>query len=167
MFRSSSIASKALATVEKFFDLVLYDNCSFDYLSGVSGIGPVVLNSIEEYMADDDRRDVLLKLRLVCDIKDMDANAAGPKPLMGEVLCFTGTMDVYSRDQALIIAEDLGAETTNAPAKKTTVLVAGKNVGAKKIEAAEKNGTRVEDPAWFEKIVEEAIEQGYKLDMMV
>ena len=159
--------AKELKTVDKFFDLVIFDNCTEQYLSHVSGIGPVVLRSIDEYMADDDRAKILFALRDVCDIQDMPSNEDGPKPLAGETLCFTGSMDTYSRDQALIIAADLGADTTNAPAKKTTILVAGDNVGAKKIEAAEKNGTRIESPEWFERIVEKAIEQGYKLDMMV
>lgn len=159
--------AKELKTVDKFFELVEFEGQVEAMLGHVNGIGPAVLRSIEEYMNEDDMRSMLYRLRHACEIQDMPANKDGPKPLAGETLCFTGTMDVYSRDQALIIAEDLGANTTNAPAKKTTVLVAGANVGAKKIEAAEKNGTRVESPEWFERIVENAIEQGYKLDMMV
>lgn len=159
--------AKELRTVQKFFDLVIYDNCTDNYLAHVPGIGRAVLNAIDDYMEDQDRVDTLFELRVTCEIKDFSSPKLGPKPLKGEVLCFTGTMDVYSRDQALLIAQELGADTTNAPAKKTTILVIGDNVGAKKIEAAQKNGTRIEQAGWFEKVVEDAIADGYKLDMMV
>jgi BRCT domain type II-containing protein len=81
-------------------------------------------------------------------------------------LCFTGGLDRWSRDQASLIAEELGAKVTNSAAKSTTILVVGSNVGAKKIEAAEKNGTRCIDEEDFIEIVEAAIEQGYNLDVM-
>jgi NAD-dependent DNA ligase len=94
------------------------------------------------------------------------AALGAPQPLAGEVLCFTGGLERWSRDQASLIAEDLGAVVTNSAAKKTSILIAGSNVGAKKIEAAEKNGTRVIDEEAFIAIVEAAIEQGYILDVM-
>jgi NAD-dependent DNA ligase len=82
------------------------------------------------------------------------------------VICFTGSASRWTRDQMLIIAEELGAKTTNSAAKKTTILVCGENTGAKKIEAADKFGCAVKDEQWFIDVVEEAVTAGYKLDVM-
>lgn len=132
----------------------------------IDGVGPVVMESIEAFFDNPDNYEEFFDLVRICDVQDMPANAEGPQPLVGEVICFTGSMNRWSRDQCLLIAEELGAKTTNSAAKKTTILVAGENVGAKKIEAAEKHKCAIRDEAWFIGIVEEAISQGYVLDVM-
>lgn len=157
--------AKELKTVDAFFDCVINEGKFAKRVGHVDGVGPVVIDSFESFF-DTENYDEVFKLRQACEIQDMPQNLEGPKPLLGEVICFTGSMTRWSRDQALLIAEELGAKTTNAAAKKTTILVAGDNVGAKKIEAAEKFGCQIKDPEWFIEVVEKAIEDGYKLDVM-
>lgn len=159
--------AKHLGTVDAFFEIVRKPE-TFDRKCGqfISGVGGAVALSFEAHFRNTDNYQEIFDLRMACDIQDMPQNADGPKPLAGEVLCFTGSFDRWSRDQCLLIAEELGAGITNAPAKKTTILVAGDNVGAKKIEAAEKHGTVIKNPDWFIEVVEAAIEDGYKLDVM-
>lgn len=157
--------AKELKTVDAFFDCVINEGKFAKRVGHVDGIGPVVIDSFESF-CDSKNYDEVFKLRQVCEIQDMPQNLEGPKPLLGEVICFTGSMTRWSRDQALLIAEELGAKTTNSAAKKTTILVAGDNVGAKKIEAAQKFGCQIKDPEWFIEVVDKAIEDGYKLDVM-
>jgi len=158
--------AKRLGTVDAFFECVLNEGRFEELCGAIEGIGPVVIQSFEYHIDDFRNFDEIFDLRLACDIQDMPQYLDGPKPLAGEVLCFTGSFDRWSRDQCLLIAEELGAGITNAPAKKTTILIAGDNVGAKKIEAAEKHGTVIKNPDWFIEVVEAAIEDGYKLDVM-
>lgn len=155
--------AKHLATANKFFACVMN---GFYRIDQIDGVGPVVMKSLESFCDNEDNYNEVFALRLACEVQDMPVNEDGPQPLAGEVICFTGGIDRFTRDQCLIIAEELGAKTTNAAAKKTTVLVAGENVGAKKIEAAEKFGCRVESPDWFYGIVDAAVLDGYKLDVM-
>lgn len=157
--------AKELQTVDRFFTCVQNEGIFTEKLQHVDGIGPVVLSSIENFFNEADNYSEVFALRMLCDIQDMPTNAEGPKPLTGEVICFTGSMPRWSRDQCLIIAEELGAKTTNAAAKKTTILVAGDNVGAKKIEAAEKHGCEIKSPDWFFEVVEAAVAEGYKLEV--
>lgn len=158
--------AKELGTVDEFFTCVQNEGIFVEKLQHVDGIGPVVLESIESFFDQTSNYDEVFRLRMACDIKDMPLNESGPKPLAGEVICFTGGMPKWTRDQCLIVAEELGAKTTNSAAKKTTILVAGENVGAKKIEAAEKFGCAIKDPDWFYGVVEAAVAEGYKLDVM-
>ncbi len=157
--------AKHLGTVDAFFECVSKAGLFEQRCKSIDGVGPVAIDSFECHF-DTDAFEEVYELRRVLDITDMPVNSEGPQPLVGEVICFTGSMNRWSRDQCLLIAEELGAKTTNSAAKKTTILVAGENVGAKKIEAAEKHKCAIRDEAWFIGIVEEAISQGYKLDVM-
>jgi DNA ligase (NAD+) len=158
--------AKELKTVDAFFQLPLAEGRFAKAVGHLDGIGPVAVNSFEDFFNNDISYEEAFALRLACEVQDMPVNAEGPKPLSGEVICFTGGFDRFTRDQLLIIADELGAKTTNAAAKKTTILVAGSNVGAKKIEAAEKFGCAVKDPEWFYGVVDAAVSKGYELGVM-
>ncbi len=160
--------AKHFGTVSAFFDAVRVENGFKDAgIGSIDGVGPVVMESIEDHFSSNHNFDEAFALRLACEIQDMPkASASEVQTLAGETICFTGGMTRWSREQGLLIAAELGAKTTNSAAKSTTILVAGSNVGAKKIEAAEKNGTKVISEQDFINIVEEAISLGYKLDVM-
>lgn len=163
---TASDIAKQVGTVDAFYEMIVNEG-QFEKACGcIDGVGPVVIDSFETHFGNDDNYEEAFALRLACDIQDMPSNAEGPKPLLGEVVCFTGSMSRWSRDQAQLIAEELGAKIAKSAQKSTTILVAGDNVGAKKIEAAEKNGCAVKDPDWFEGVVLAAEMDGYKLDVM-
>ena len=158
--------AKELGTVDQFFYCVMNEGAFEKKVGHVDGIGPVVLASLDNFFEPEETYKEVFALRLACEVKDMPQNAEGPKPLSGEVICFTGSASRWTRDQMLIIAEELGAKTTNSAAKKTTILVCGENTGAKKIEAADKFGCAMKDEQWFIDVVEQAVSDGYKLDVM-
>lgn len=158
--------AKHVMTWDAFATMVRNEGWFEEKCGSIDGIGPTIIDSFENHFLNNGNYDEVFNLRNLCDVEDMPQNSDGPKPLAGEVLCFTGSFDRWSRDQCLIIAEELGAGTTNSAAKKTTILVAGGTVGAKKMEAAEKYGCVIKEPDWFIGVVEEAIQQGYKMDMM-
>lgn len=160
--------AKHLKTVDAFFDAVMEDSGFWlAEIDHIDGVGPVVMESIESHFRKKANYDEVFALRMSMDLQDMPKVATGgPQPLAGEIVCFTGGLERWSRDQARIIAEELGASTTNSAAKSTTILVCGSGVGAVKMKKAEDNGTRCEDEAWFVGVVEEAVERGYKLEVM-
>jgi DNA ligase (NAD+) len=160
--------AKHLKTVDAFFTAVTQDDGFITAgVGNIDGIGPIVMDSIEKHFRKKANYDEVFALRREMDIRDMPAaNASEVAIFSGEVICFTGGLDRWSRDQALLIAEELGAKVTNSAAKSTTILVCGSGVGAVKIKKAEDNGTRCEDEAWFIAEVERAIGLGYKLDVM-
>ena len=63
--------------------------------------------------------------------------------LSGELIVFTGSMEHGSRSDMEAEAKALGAKVGKSITSKTTLLVAGKNVGEKKIAAASDKGVRV------------------------
>jgi DNA ligase (NAD+) len=156
--------AKFYRTTDEFFKALNTDK-GFLPLLQVDGIGPVVVQSLEE--AAEVILDEAFYLRRECDIQDLaEAVSDHLQVLRDEVIVFTGGLEKWDRDAASVIAEDLGAKVTGSVSKKTTILVAGSNTGKVKTEAAERNGTKVIDEAGFIAIVEQAIAQGYKLDVM-
>ena len=64
-------------------------------------------------------------------------------PLSGELIVFTGSMEHGKRPNMEAEAKLLGATIGKAITSKTTLLVAGKSVGEKKIAAATDRGVRI------------------------
>ncbi len=64
-------------------------------------------------------------------------------PLQGEVFVFTGTMEHGKRTDMEAEVKSLGAKVGKAVSGKTTCLVAGRNVGEKKVSAARIKGVKV------------------------
>lgn len=156
--------AKFFRTTDAFFN-ALNTQQGFLPLTQIDGIGPVVVQSLEdtaELILDE-----AFALRRECSIQDM-AEAVSDHLLLlkDQVIVFTGGLEKWDRDAATVVAEDLGAKVTGSVSKKTTILVAGSNTGKTKTEAAEKNGTKVIDEAGFIAIVNQAVELGYKLDVM-
>jgi DNA ligase (NAD+) len=156
--------AKFFRTTDAFF-MALNTERGFETLLQVDGIGPVVVQSLEQ--AAELILDEAFRLRRECDIQDMAESVSDHLLLLkDQVIVFTGGLERWDRDAASVIAEDLGAKVTGSVSKKTTILVAGSNTGKTKTDAAEKNGTKVIDEAGFIGIVDEAVKLGYKLDVM-
>jgi DNA ligase (NAD+) len=156
--------AKFFRTTDAFF-VALNTERGFETLLQVDGIGPVVVQSLEQ--AAELILDEAFRLRRECDIQDMAESVSDHLLLLkDQVIVFTGGLERWDRDAASVIAEDLGAKVTGSVSKKTTILVAGSNTGKTKTDAAEKNGTKVIDEVGFIGIVDEAVKLGYKLDVM-
>lgn len=160
--------AKHFKTVDAFFEAVRTNGgFRIAQLHTVEGIGPVIMDSIEAHFDNDGNYDEAFALRVACDIQDMATPKDNcPQTMAGITICFTGGLDRWSRDQASLIAAELGAKVTNSISKKTTILVAGSNTGAVKTTKAAECGTKVISEADFIEMVEDAISQGYELDVM-
>ena len=70
-------------------------------------------------------------------------------PLAGKTLVFTGSLHSGSRDELSKQAKAKGAKVGSSVSAKTHFLVAGDNVGANKINAAQSKGVTVISEAEF------------------
>ena len=78
--------------------------------------------------------------------------AAGPKPLAGQVVVITGTLGAMTRDEAQDLLAKLGAEVGSSVTRKTTALVVGESPGSK-LDKARELGVRILDEREFLKLV--------------
>jgi DNA ligase (NAD+) len=108
-----------------------------DELVQADDVGPKVAESILFFFGQPENRDLIRRLRQAGVNDRAAAEAAGPKPLAGQVFVITGTLPGLSRDEARELLEALGAEVGSAVTRKTTGLVVGDSPGSKLDKARE------------------------------
>ncbi len=118
----------------------------------IEGIGEQAATSILEFFADEQTRQMLLRLEQL----GVAPTAAGKDeknlPLSGLVVLFTGGLTALSRDEAKKRVKELGGQIATSVTQKTTHIVAGEKAGSKLQKAAEL-GKKVISEAEFLRLI--------------
>lgn len=121
----------------------------------VNDVGPVVAQSLRQFLEEPHNRDVIARLieaGVRWEEKDAgEARAAGP--LAGKTLVLTGTLPTLTRDQAAALIEAAGGRVSGSVSKKTDYVVAGDEAGSK-LEKARTLGVRVLDEAQLRSLLD-------------
>lgn len=134
-------AQTAIDLSERFGSIDALQNATLEELLAVNGIGKVVAESIVAWFADEDNVRLLEKFSRL-GVRPVFESHTGGK-LTGQSFVVTGTLESMGRDEAAAKIRELGGIFQSSVGKDTTYLVAGKNVGASKLQKAEKLGTKV------------------------
>jgi DNA ligase (NAD+) len=121
----------------RFRTLEALEAAGQDELVQAEDVGPKVAESILFFFGQPENRELIRRLRQAGVDDRAAAEAAGPKPLAGQVFVITGTLPGLSRDEARERLEALGAEVGSAVTRKTTGLVVGDSPGSKLDKARE------------------------------
>jgi len=133
---------------------------SIEELTAVDGVGSVIAESIRSFFESERNRAVLDKLRAAgVNLEGPRAAAApaGAPSLDGFTFVVTGTLDRYTREEALAEIESRGGRVTSSVSKRTSYVVAGQNPGSK-LAKAESLGVTVLDEAGFADVLEHGVE---------
>jgi DNA ligase (NAD+) len=109
----------------------------------VEGIGPERAELIAEWFSDPDNLALVAELRqlgLQLELAEDDRPPEGP--LTGNQYVITGTLEAWTREEAKIALEALGAKVSDSVSKRTTGVVVGESPGSK-AQKAEKLGVPV------------------------
>ena len=114
----------------------------------VNDVGPVVAQSIANFLAEPHNVEVIEQLRAagVHWPESEPAARAAPAALAGKTFVLTGTLPTLSREDAKEMLEAAGAKVAGSVSKKTDYVVAGAEAGSK-LEKAEALGVPVLDEA--------------------
>jgi DNA ligase (NAD+) len=115
-------------------------HATLDELLEVEGIGTVVAESILAWFADPDNQRLLEKFASLGVVPVYESRAKGP--LHGKSFVVTGTLLTMGRDIAAERIRGLGGTFQSSVGKDTDYLVVGENVGASKLQKAEKLGVK-------------------------
>ncbi|MGC2164891.1 MAG: NAD-dependent DNA ligase LigA [Gallionella sp.] len=108
-----------------------------DALQQVPDVGPVVAQSIVDFIAEAHNREVIAQLR-ACGVNwEEHQPLRVDQHLSGKTFVLTGTLAALSRESAKEKIEALGARVTGSVSKKTDYLVAGVEAGSKLDRATE------------------------------
>lgn len=128
------------------------DSDALRELINIDQIGPGVAKDLIEFMAEDHNREVLDDLQGLLTITDVEAPIATDSPVNGKTVVFTGKLELFSRNEAKVKAESLGAKVAGSVSAKTDYLVAGPGAGSKLKKAEELGVTVLDEQGWLDLI---------------
>jgi DNA ligase (NAD+) len=105
----------------------------------LEGIGPELMESIEQFMSESHNREVIGRLAGVVSFSKEQPVA---KPVDAKTFVLTGTLAGMSRDEAQAAVEAKGHKVSGSVSKKTDYVVAGEDAGSK-LEKARSLGVPV------------------------
>jgi DNA ligase (NAD+) len=122
---------------------------SLEQLLQVPDVGPIVAQSLRTFFDQPHNADVLTQLResgIHWPESDGTALASTPQPLAKLTFVLTGSLPVWSRDEAKALIEAAGGKVSGSVSKKTDYVVAGEEAGSK-LDKARELGVTVLDEA--------------------
>ncbi|MEQ1525547.1 MAG: NAD-dependent DNA ligase LigA [Gallionella sp.] len=126
----------------------------FERLQQVRDVGPVVAQSIADFLAQAHNCEVIEQLRAAgVQWAEHEVQVATALPLAGQTFVLTGTLASLSRDEAKEKLEALGAKVSGSVSKKTHFVVAGAEAGSK-LDKAQELGVTILDEQQFLALLE-------------
>ncbi len=131
--------SKLLAKRYKTINAI--SQASFEELSMIEDIGPVIADSVFRFFAQEQTKDLINKLKeagINMEHKEQEMD----ERFYGKTFVLTGALSNYTRDEAIEIIEKFGGKTSNSVSKKTSYVLVGDEAGSK-LTKAEQLGVQI------------------------
>lgn len=148
----AKVLAKGAGSLEKLYTMARDELCS------IHEIGPIVADTICEYMADAENKAMIDRMieRGLRIIEEAIDNSK--KPLDGMTFVFTGTLEAMDRKEAENRVEALGGRASSSVSKNTSIVVAGSSAGSK-LDKAKTLGVRIMDEKEFSEYIEKVEQQ--------
>ena len=151
--------STARALANHFGKLEALMTASEEQLLDVADVGPVVAQSICQFLIDPLNVELIKQLREpspgVRGVHWQDSVALAAGPLQGKTFVLTGTLPSLSRDQAAALILAAGGKVAGSVSKKTSFVVAGDEAGSK-LDKAQALGVTILDEAEFRELLNQS-----------
>ena len=144
--------AKILATNFQTIDNL--EKASMECLVEIPDIGDIIAKSIIAYFEDNHNKSIIDELKELgintktTSMKKVEKN----EEFTGKTFVLTGSLEIFSRDEAKEKIESLGGKTVDSVSKKTSVVIVGKNPGSKYQKAQTLN-----IPIWTEEEFQDKI----------
>ena len=143
-------ASKVLA--KKFKTIDNLSNASYEELSEIADIGPIMAKSIVEFFEEPQTKDLIEKLKQA-GVNTTSLNSENTdNRFEGLTFVLTGSLEKYTREEATNIIEKFGGKVSGSVSKKTSYLLAGEEAGSK-LTKAQSLGVKIISEEEFEKMI--------------
>ncbi|MBN2216734.1 MAG: NAD-dependent DNA ligase LigA [Pirellulales bacterium] len=124
-----------------------------DQLSGVNEIGPIIAQSVHDYLHGDYGRRTIDELRgLGVVMSEAQTDEETSDVLAGKTLVVTGTLKKYTRDEIEELITRHGGRAASSVSKNTDYVVAGEKAGSK-LDKARELGVTVLTEEQFENLL--------------
>lgn len=139
-----------------FLDLDSLMSATGDQLLALPEIGPKISNSVTEYFADEDNREIVRRLKeagMKFEGKQQAISTGGP--LSGKSIVISGTFEKHSREELKAMIESAGGKNAASVSGATSFILAGNDMGPAKREKAAKLGVPLMNEEDFLKMIKE------------
>jgi len=126
---------------------------SFEELIATEEIGDKIAQSVIDYFADDRKKEIVYKLKTHGLQFEMEVKKNATNKLEEQTFVISGVFEQVSRNELKKLIEENGGKNTSSISTKTDFLVAGKNMGPKKLEKAERLGVKMINEDEFLKMI--------------
>jgi DNA ligase (NAD+) len=144
-------AARALATEYGSLDAIM--SASEEQLAAVEGVGPTIAAAVVEWFTVDWHRAIIDKWRAAGVRMADERDTSVERTLEGLSIVVTGSLTVYSRDDAKEAIVARGGKAASSVSKKTAYVVAGDSPGSKYDKAVEL-GVPILDEDGFRRLLE-------------
>lgn len=148
-----STTAKKIASALQNIEAI--SSASYQTLMDIDEVGEVIANSVMEFFANEQNRDIVNRLKeagLQFAISQADEQASNN--LEGLSIVISGTFERYSRDELKQLIEAHGGKNVSSISSKTDYVLAGANMGPAKLEKANALGVKIMSEADFIKMIE-------------
>ena len=139
----AKLLAQSLGSLEKLAQ------ASVEEVVALEGIGPVIAESVVSQFADPTFQEVVARLVSAGIQTEVVMEAPVGNALEGEVVVVSGVFATMSRDEAKSAVTAHGGRLVGSISSKTTMVLAGDNMGPSKLAKAEKLGVPIVDEEAF------------------
>jgi DNA ligase (NAD+) len=152
---NAKLIAKSYASMDALMSAMLAaqdeDSDARAELENIDGIGPKVAVTLVDFFATNTNLQIVRGLMDQIDIQDYIIQESD-SPVSGQILVFTGSLELTTRPEAKAQAESMGAKVAGSVSRKTDLVIAGPGAGSK-LKKAQELGVRVIDEAEWLSIV--------------
>ncbi len=143
--------SKVIAA--EFTDIESLFMATYEELISINEIGDVIAKSLIDYFRKEETRTLIDDLREYGMSLKYTSSVTIKKEFQGKTFVLTGKLEVYKRDEAKVLIENLGGKVSSSVSKKTDYVVAGSDAGSK-LKKANELGVKVLSETEFKELLD-------------
>lgn len=148
-----STTAKKIASALQNIEAI--SSASYQTLMDIDEVGEVIANSVMEFFANEQNRDIVNRLKEAgLQFALSQAEEPTSNKLEGLSIVISGTFERYSRDELKQLIEAHGGKNVSSISSKTDYVLAGANMGPAKLEKANALGVKIISEADFIKMIE-------------
>lgn len=119
-------------------------------------VGETIAKSIKDFFSVQENLSIIerLKKHQIQFQKQKESTEKLSNKLEGATILFSGTIPGYKREELIALAESHGAKVLSTVSKNLKILVAGEDMGPKKLEKAQQLGVKIINFAEFQKMID-------------
>ena len=131
-------AKTAKVLAMKFENIDSLINATVDDLVKIPDIGEIIAKSVIDFFTDNHNKAIIEELKeLGINMTYLGQKVEENIEFAGKTFVLTGSLTIFTREEASEKIESLGGKTSSSVSKKTSVVIAGENAGSKLQKARE------------------------------